>query len=125
MKRKLFFLLITLIPFSNVSYASFPVKEKMQDEHVQTNNNTKTEPERADKSARISLILTSVAALFVLFFSFSDSDLTSLGIAVIALLILTIASIFAIFGLFSKTNWWQSAITLIATSIVAGLLFLS
>ena len=110
---------------TNVSYASFPIKEKIQDEHVQTNNNTKTEPERADKFARISLILTSVAVLFVLFFSFSDSDLTSVGIAVIALLILTIASIFAIFGLFSKTNWWQSVITLIATSILYASLFFS
>ena len=106
---------------TNVSYAYFPIKEKIQDEYVQTNDKNKIEQERGDKSARISLILTSVAALFVLLFA--NSDLTTIGLALITFLILAVASIFAIFGLFSKTNWWKGLFALIATSLLLPRLF--
>ena len=119
MKQTLF-ILVALIT-TNVGYASFPIKEKIQDEYVQTNDKNKIEQERGDKSAKISLILTSVAALFVLLFA--NSDLTTMGLALITFLILAVASIFAIFGLFSKTNWWKGLFALIATSILLPLLF--
>jgi len=118
--KQILFILVALIT-TNVGYASFPIKEKIQDEYVQTNDKNKIEQERADKSARISLILTSIAALFVLLFA--NSDLTTIGLALITFLILAVASIFAIFGLFSKTNWWKGLFALIATSILLPLLF--
>lgn len=118
--KQILFILVALIT-TNVGYASFPIKEKIQDEYVQTNDKNKIEQERGDKSAKISLILTSVAALFVLLFA--NSDLTTMGLALITFLILAVASVFAIFGLFSKTNWWKGLFALIATSILLPLLF--
>ena len=118
--KQILFILVALIT-TNVGYASFPIKEKIQDEYVQTNDKNKIEQERGDKSARISLILTSVAALFVLLFE--NSDLITMGLALITFLILSVASIFAIFGLFPKTNWWKGLFALIATSILLPLLF--
>ena len=118
--KQILFILVALIT-TNVCYASFPIKEKIQDEYVQTNDKNKIEQERGDKSARISLILTSVAALFVLLFE--NSDLITMGLALITFLILAVASIFAIFGLFPKTNWWKGLFVLIATSILLPLFF--
>ena len=119
MKKRL--LILITITFVNLSYASFPVKEDIQNQILQETIVSEAPDNFFDKAATMSLILTSVAALFVLLFA--NSDLTTIGLALITFLILAVASIFAIFGLFSKTNWWKGLFALIATSLLLPLLF--
>ena len=91
--KKLLLLLITLITFTNVSYASFPVSENVQTEVVQTiEAPTYGNSQSIWGILSLSFVLLSVILLPNVF---------------ITLILSSLAVIFAIIGLTKKVNWMQ------------------
>ena len=112
--KNILLLLITLITFTNMSYASFPVTVNTQCEVLELKNEKYNNGDPIyDKAATLSWILVLSAILFVFLMMWVPTDLSSLGVGVIMLLIFAVAAVSAVIGLFSKRRWWQALITLI------------
>ena len=117
--------LITVITLTNVSYASFPVKENTQCKLLELPNKYNNGDPIYDKAATLSWILVLSAILFVFFMMWVPTDLSSLGVVVIMLLIFAVAAVFSVIGLFSKRRWWQALITLIFILLISNWILFS
>ena len=115
-KLVLLLLLITITPFTNVSYASFPVTENTQTKVVET-----IEVQNYKNSPPILGILSLILSLVGLILVFTS---TTIGTG---LLLLLFAIIFGIVGLFKKRSRMLSiaSILLSLISILVGLMIIS